>query len=428
MFVAPEQRREPVRAGGPRASTRCPCRARRPRSSTSTLYLEERPRTARWRRELEYATDLFDGGDGASGWRRTSGGCWRAPPAAPRARLRRLRPPRRGRAASARWPRGTTPGGTSRGDACVHELFEAQAARTPGRGRGGRRRPDADLRASSTRGPTSSRVTCVSWASARTCWSALCLRALAGDGGRPARRPQGGRRLRAARPGLPGGAAGLHARGQRRRRCWSPTQAACAGALPAEPARAAVCLDADEALVRRPQPTTRPRGRRRGLGNLAYVIYTSGSTGGPKGVLHPPPRRREPAGAWATGYVRLAARGPRRAASPTSSLRRLGAARLCGPLLAGGRVIVLVAEDAALAAARVRGRCCASSASPRCIITAVAARGRSPEERAGCAARRSADVLSAEATSAAGAGCVGCWREPVPRRAASTSTGRPRRR
>ena len=45
-------------------------------------------------------------------------------------------------------------------DRCIHELFEAQAARTPGcRGRRVRR-PATHLRASSTRAPTSSRTTC----------------------------------------------------------------------------------------------------------------------------------------------------------------------------------------------------------------------------------------------------------------------------
>ena len=44
--------------------------------------------------------------------------------------------------------------------------------------------------------------------------------ALAGDGDRAARHPQGRRRLPAARPVVPGGAAGVHAGGRRLRRCW----------------------------------------------------------------------------------------------------------------------------------------------------------------------------------------------------------------
>ena len=49
-------------------------------------------------------------------------------------------------------------------------------------------------------------------------------RALAAAGRRPARHPQGGRRLRAARSGLSGGAARLHAGGRAARRCCSTEQ------------------------------------------------------------------------------------------------------------------------------------------------------------------------------------------------------------
>ena len=43
--------------------------------------------------------------------------------------------------------------------ACVHELFEAQAARTPGRGGAGLRGRDADATPSWTRAPTGWRTT-----------------------------------------------------------------------------------------------------------------------------------------------------------------------------------------------------------------------------------------------------------------------------
>ena len=67
-------------------------------------------------------------------------------------------------------------------------------------------------------------------------------RPVGGDGGGSARHPQGRGRVRAARPGLPAGAAGLHARRRRRRRRWSPRRA-----WPAPPAfdGPIVRLDAD---------------------------------------------------------------------------------------------------------------------------------------------------------------------------------------
>ena len=48
----------------------------------------------------------------------------------------------------------------------------------------------------------------------------LCLERERGAGGGDAGHPQGGGCVRAAGPGVPGGAAGVHARGQRRARWW----------------------------------------------------------------------------------------------------------------------------------------------------------------------------------------------------------------
>ena len=105
--------------------------------------------------------------------------------------------PRSGAAARRR---GTTRRSPTRGARCVHELFEAQARRTPdaiavvaGEGR-------AELRASSTGARTGSRTACARWASGPDVLVGLCLRAVASMlvvGA--ARHPQGGRRLRAAR-------------------------------------------------------------------------------------------------------------------------------------------------------------------------------------------------------------------------------------
>ena len=116
-------------------------------------------------------------------------------------------------------------------------------------------------------------------------------RALAGDGGRAARHPQGGRRLPAARPELSAGAARLHARGYPCAGCWSRIRA-CSIGCP-RMARAPVCLDVDWPRRSRAVPLTVPQPSRSIRRHRAYVIYTSGSTGTPKGVAveHAQPRQ-----------------------------------------------------------------------------------------------------------------------------------------
>ena len=116
--------------------------------------------------------------------------------------------------------------------------------------------------------------------------------ALARDGDRAARHPQGRRRLPAARSVLPAGAAGLHAARCRRRRAGHASR----------PARAAAGMPANRAAgwSRRPplpwcgstptgprSPASPPIAPRSAIDpdHPAYVIYTSGSTGTPKGVV-----------------------------------------------------------------------------------------------------------------------------------------------
>ena len=97
-------------------------------------------------------------------------------------------------------------------DACVHELFEAQAARTPDAHAvtfGGDRITYAELNA--PRQPARAPPPGFGRRAGRG--RRALLRALGGDGRRAARRAQGRRRLRAARPRVPGRAPRLHAGG-----------------------------------------------------------------------------------------------------------------------------------------------------------------------------------------------------------------------
>ena len=103
------------------------------------------------------------------------------------------------------WPRETL----------LHELFERQAAASARGLGGGLRRGAADLRRAGGAVEPSRPPPAPAGRGAGGAGGAL-RRALGGDGGGAARHPQGGRRLRAARPVAPGGAAGPGARGQRR--------------------------------------------------------------------------------------------------------------------------------------------------------------------------------------------------------------------
>ena len=107
-------------------------------------------------------------------------------------------------------------------------------------------------------------------------------RALGRDGGRPARHPQGRRRLRAARSRLPERPDRVHARGLRAGGDPSPS---ADGRAPADrpsvaSSRSTRTRDADRGAsadgARAPAGTP---------DDLAYVIFTSGSTGRPKGVM-----------------------------------------------------------------------------------------------------------------------------------------------
>ena len=173
---------------------------------------------------LEYSTDLFDAAPRPRG---CSGTCSvllealvRRPGAPLSPTLPLLTPTERHQAAA--W--SGTPPARLPGDRSVHALL---------RGAGARARPDAvavafgDASASPTgeldaRANQLARHLRAPGRGPGRAASALCAGALAGAGRRAARHPQGRRRLRAARPGLPARAPGLHAGGRAAPRAARP--------------------------------------------------------------------------------------------------------------------------------------------------------------------------------------------------------------
>ena len=156
--------------------------------------------------------------------------------------------------------------------------------------------------------------------------------ALGRDGGGAPGHPQGGRRLPAAGPRVPRGAAGLHAR-----RCPSAGPADTTSRL--SPAAGARWPD------RRPGQSTGMPSREQspenpaaeiGPDNLAYVMYTSGSTGRPKGVAVP--HRAIVRLLFGIDYARLDASVTLLQMSPTSF--DASTFELWGALLHGGRCVL----------------------------------------------------------------------------------------
>ena len=165
----PARRTEPA---GPRASAPSRWRTRSAQVRPDALMLTEERRRPR-RRTSNTATDLFDATPIDALVGHFGKPCWRhgrrddsqaiaraaAAPAAERHQLLVRLERHRGRLS----PRP-----------CVHELFEAQAARTPEADAvvfDGEPLTYAELNA----GPTSWRITCAAWASAPSHWSAICL-------------------------------------------------------------------------------------------------------------------------------------------------------------------------------------------------------------------------------------------------------------
>ena len=170
-------------------------------------------------------------------------------------------------------------------DRCIHQLFEAQAAPNPRRHRPGVRGHERSPTPSSTHRPTASPITCerLGRRAGPTASPSVSQRSPA-HGRRPARHPQGRRRLRAARPRLSRRPPRLHARGLPARRS-AHRRGLRAARLPALDCtcRLVPPRSADPPWARLPAtpdrcPRPRPHAR-----HLAYVIYTSGSTGTAQG-------------------------------------------------------------------------------------------------------------------------------------------------
>ena len=179
---------------------------------SSTCRWSFRSGTGASRGVATYATALFERDDHRAPRWATCGGCWRRWPRTKPCAVERLAllPE-----ASARWWwRGGTARAAYPGESCVHELFEQQVARTPDAVAvvfEGEQLSYGELNARANRLAHHLRALGVG-PDVRV---ALCVERGAGDGGGPARGAQGGRRVRAAGPGVPGGAAGVHAGRQR---------------------------------------------------------------------------------------------------------------------------------------------------------------------------------------------------------------------
>ena len=263
----------------------------------------------------------------SSGWPATSRGCSRRrprdPALPPLASCRSWRRPSGGSCSGVERGAGRAPRG-----AAARRLFAGAGGRAAGRRGGDLRRRDADLRASSTAGPTGWRAACGGWGWGRRRGSALLLeRSL---------------ELVVAMLGVLEGRA-------------APT----CRSIPAYPAErlafmlrgrgAAVLVTGRTGRSCRRWPPVVPHGeeRRSGRGesparvgpdNLAYVIYTSGSTGRPKGVLVTP-RQRGAAASWRPAPGSTSARR-RLDAVPLLRLRLLGLGDL-GRAAHGGRLVVV---------------------------------------------------------------------------------------
>ena len=201
--------------------------------------------------------------------------------------------------------------------------------------------------------------------------------------------PQGGRRLRAARPGLPA-ASGWRFMLADAARAGAADAGGAARTAAGRRGAAWCCLDADCGALAARAATT-PGARRRRRTNLAYVIYTSGSTGQAQGRGDRAPRACVNSCCAGTRRTRSSARATRVLQSTLAQLRRLGAASSSGRCCTGARA------GAGAPRTRAATRRCwraigAAAASRRCTRRRRCC-SRCSSERRGGAARRCASVL-----------------------------------
>ena len=270
-----------------------------------------------------------------------------------------VRRPRRSRGPGRRtMPTSTPCWTTSPPRAVEHELHASPCVREA-RPRTATRRPRRSsvrppwIEAQAARAPQAVALTCGGESltygeldARRTAWRAaprsgvgpevlvgLCLRALARDGRRAPRRPQGGRRLRRRSTRVPARAPRLHARGRARPPVAPDPATGSPIACPTRRPRSSA-LDATGPPIARASRTATCRGGA-GPDNLAYVIYTSGSTGRPKGVMvHHRGARQLPAPGAREAYAVGAGDG---CAGPLVDRLRPAVTSLLAPLLAGRR-------------------------------------------------------------------------------------------
>ena len=376
---------------------------------------------------LEYARDLFDARDGRRAWPGHFGALLARRSRRPRARrLSELPLLAAGRARSSSSSSGTTTARRApRGASRPRRWSRRRRRRTPDGGGGVDRRAatltygELDrragrlarrLRRAAASGPEVAGRRLRS--SARPSWSSALLA-----------RPQGRRRLRAARPRLPARAPRLHARGRAARRSLLAQRARSPTGSPAtRPPVLRVDAGGDAARRRRRRPA---RGRRRRRARARATSPTSSTPrarpAGRRASAIAPPRRSSTS---PPGARRAAPRRRRDRASLAGrlELRRLGLRDLVVPLAAGARVQVPPADARSTSPERDARRMARRAAITVAFLPTPVAEPAMAGARSapGLALRRAADRRRPRRTAVADAGRVGAG--------LATSTARPRRR
>ena len=367
---------------------------------------------------LEYATDLFDratrrGDRGPAHPAARGGGC--ASPTGRSAACDILGPTERDTIL-----RGWNDTARPIPLATLPELFAAQAARTPRRHRGGVRGPDARPTRSSTRAPTSWRTGCSRLGVGPDVLVGLCVErslemvvALLG-------RPQGRRRLSAARPRLSGRAAAATCSDDAGVRVLLTRSVLCRRPCRYRPASTA---SARSGTTSTPSRRTRRRRICARPEHLAYMIYTSGSTGRPKGAAN--------THAWSANRLTLDAEClPARPKTMSCCRRRRSASTSrsgssSGRCITGARLVLAAPgghRDPARLIETIRTQRVTTLHFVPSMLQAFLARAQAPR---GTARHPPRDL---QRRGAAGRDCRVEYRDSCPALSSTTSTARPKRR